>query len=123
MWCGCASAVVVADEDESDDGIDGDDVVMLFVMMAAAVGGSHGGDVGWEWIGGSDEDGCGEVVGIRPEVVGAAPEIRREEEDARRICEESTTITHPLRCQLFQSLRGHALHSKLFDEKFQSFSC
>ncbi|GKD74698.1 alcohol dehydrogenase superfamily protein [Tanacetum coccineum] len=83
MWCGCASAVVVADEDEGDDGVGGDDVVMLLVMMAAAVGGSHGGDVGWGWIGGGDEDGCGEVAGIRPEVAGAAPEIGREEEEAR----------------------------------------
>ncbi|GJS87425.1 alcohol dehydrogenase superfamily protein [Tanacetum coccineum] len=65
MWCGCASAVVVADEDEGDDGVGGDDVVMLLVMMAAAVGGSHGGDVGWGWIGGGDEDSCGEVAGGR----------------------------------------------------------
>ncbi|GKB98664.1 hypothetical protein Tco_0984801, partial [Tanacetum coccineum] len=34
------------------------------------------------------------------------------------ICEESTTITLSLRLPAFQSLRGHALHSKLFDEKF-----
>ncbi|GKE27625.1 hypothetical protein Tco_1443009 [Tanacetum coccineum] len=56
MWCGYASPVVVADEDEGDDGVGGDDVVMLLVMMAAVVGGSH---VGWGWIGGGDEDGCG----------------------------------------------------------------
>ncbi|GKD40556.1 quinone oxidoreductase [Tanacetum coccineum] len=93
MWCGCASAVVVADEYESDDGVDGDDVVMLLVMMAAAVGGSHGGDVGWGWIGGGDEDGCGEVAGIRPEVAGAAPKIRREEEEAR-VEEGHTVLIH-----------------------------
>ncbi|GKB08365.1 hypothetical protein Tco_0836649 [Tanacetum coccineum] len=82
MWCGYASAVVVAYEDEGGDGVGGDDVVMLLVMMAAAVGGNPGGDVGWGWIGGSDEDGCGEVAGIRPEVSGAAPKIEREEEEA-----------------------------------------
>ncbi|GJS20072.1 retrovirus-related pol polyprotein from transposon TNT 1-94 [Tanacetum coccineum] len=49
MWCGCALPVVVADEDEGDDGVGGDDVVMLLVMIAAAVGGNHGGDgVAWD---------------------------------------------------------------------------
>ncbi|GJX14080.1 hypothetical protein Tco_0205838 [Tanacetum coccineum] len=76
MWCGYASAVVVADEDEGDDGVGGDDVVMLLVMMAAAIGGSHGGD-GY---------GCGVVAEIQLEVAGAAPKIERGEE--ARVCQK-----------------------------------